>query len=160
MVLRNILYDSVILVEYHFLNPERLTHLPAKHAKSLALGRLIVTHEAIELLRWAFEFNICRKILLLMHHIYIYILCNGCFSFFCCREQEDQTKALSYTNAFSSSSLPSYLIKWIRNEIGGEFDSNEPNGSSTKAFISKFQFFFLFSENLSFTRVSISFQAN
>lgn len=101
MLLRNVLYDSVILVEYHFLNPERLTHLPTKHAKSLALGRLIVTHEAIELLR----------------------------------EQEDQTKALSYTNAFSSSTLPSYLIKWIRNEIGGEFDSNGPNGSSPKAFI-------------------------
>lgn len=101
MLLRNVLYDSVILVEYHFLNPERLTHLPAKHAKSLALGRLIVTHEAIELLR----------------------------------ERGDQTKALSYTNAFSSSSLPSYLIKWIRNEIGGEFNSNGPNGSSPKAFI-------------------------
>lgn len=68
MLLRNVLYDSVILVEYHFLNPERLTHLPAKHAKSLALGRLIVAHEAIELLRQAFwaEFNFGH---------YIYIVC-------------------------------------------------------------------------------------
>lgn len=99
--LRNVLYDSVILVEYQFLKPERLAHLSANHVKSVSMGRLVVTHEAIELLR----------------------------------QRGDQTKALSCTNAFSSSSLPSHLIKLVRSEIGGEFDSNGPNGSSPKAFI-------------------------
>lgn len=49
--LRKLLYEPVILVEYSFLNPERLAHLPANHAKGIALGRLIVTHESVEFFR-------------------------------------------------------------------------------------------------------------
>ncbi|CAI9100535.1 OLC1v1037659C2 [Oldenlandia corymbosa var. corymbosa] len=48
---RKVLYDAVILVEYSFLNPERMVHLPFKHVKSTALGRLIVVHEAVEFFR-------------------------------------------------------------------------------------------------------------
>ncbi|XVF88694.1 hypothetical protein PTKIN_Ptkin19aG0070900 [Pterospermum kingtungense] len=50
VVLRNILYDAVILVEYSFLKSETV-HLPADLVKSIAMTRLIVTLEAIELFR-------------------------------------------------------------------------------------------------------------
>lgn len=52
VLLRKVLYDAVILVEYSLLNPERIIHLPADRMKSLSLTRLMVTHEAIELLRY------------------------------------------------------------------------------------------------------------
>ncbi|XP_027065212.1 uncharacterized protein [Coffea arabica] len=99
--LRKLLYEPVILVEYSFLSPDRLAHLPANHAKNIALGRLMVTHEAIE--------------------------------FF--RKHGDHTKALSCTNAFSTSSLPSELTKWVRSEIDVNDNNNGPNGSSPKAFL-------------------------
>lgn len=50
VLLRKVLYGAVILVEYSFLNPES-DHIPAEHMKSLAMARLIVTHEAIEFFR-------------------------------------------------------------------------------------------------------------
>ncbi|KAJ8532009.1 hypothetical protein K7X08_011932 [Anisodus acutangulus] len=46
------------------------------------------------------------------------------------RKQKDQTKSISYTNAFSGSSLPSLIIKWIRSEIGTEDKASEPSSSS------------------------------
>lgn len=49
--LREILYDAVTLAEYSILNPERMAHLPVKQVKSTALGRLMVTHEAVEFFR-------------------------------------------------------------------------------------------------------------
>ncbi|KAJ0030483.1 hypothetical protein Pint_13355 [Pistacia integerrima] len=52
VLLRKALYDAVILVEYCFLNPERAVHLPAVRMKGLAMARLIITHEAIEFLRY------------------------------------------------------------------------------------------------------------
>ncbi|XP_071911081.1 uncharacterized protein [Coffea arabica] len=55
--LRKLLYEPVILVEYSFLSPDRLAHLPANHAKSIALGRLMVTHEAIEFFRCELDVN-------------------------------------------------------------------------------------------------------
>ncbi|XWS17379.1 hypothetical protein CRYUN_Cryun33cG0062500 [Craigia yunnanensis] len=50
VLLRNILYDAVIVVQYSFLKPETV-HLPANNVKSIAMTRLIVTLEAIELFR-------------------------------------------------------------------------------------------------------------
>ncbi|EOY30513.1 Uncharacterized protein TCM_037699 [Theobroma cacao] len=50
VLLRNILYDAVILVEYSFLKSETV-HLPAEHNKSIAMTRLIVTLEGIEFSR-------------------------------------------------------------------------------------------------------------
>lgn len=52
VLLRKVLYDAVILVDYSFLNPERTTHLPADEVRNLAIARLIVTHEAIEYFRY------------------------------------------------------------------------------------------------------------
>ncbi|KAG6718464.1 hypothetical protein I3842_04G151400 [Carya illinoinensis] len=51
VLLRNVLYDAVILVEYSFLSPERAISIPAEHMKCLAMARLIITYEAIELFR-------------------------------------------------------------------------------------------------------------
>lgn len=101
LLLKKIIYDAVILVEYSFLKSERISRIPAQHMKSLILTKLFVTDEAIE---------IFRK--------------NG-----------DQTRALSYTNAFSTSSLPSQLIKWITGLFGREAKETKRNGSSAKAFI-------------------------
>ncbi|XVE54117.1 hypothetical protein DITRI_Ditri03aG0055700 [Diplodiscus trichospermus] len=50
VLLKNILYDAVILVEYSFLKSETVC-LPADCIKSIAITRLIVTLEAIELFR-------------------------------------------------------------------------------------------------------------
>lgn len=52
VLLRNVLYDAVILVEYSFLSPERAISIPAEHMKCLAMARLIITYEAIELFRY------------------------------------------------------------------------------------------------------------
>ncbi|XP_059284359.1 uncharacterized protein LOC132037771 [Lycium ferocissimum] len=51
------------------------------------------------------------------------------------RKQKDQMKAISYTNAFSGSSLPSLIIKWIRSEIGTEDKASEPSCSSPAALL-------------------------
>ncbi|XP_059634855.1 uncharacterized protein LOC132277125 [Cornus florida] len=99
--LRKILYDAVVLVDYSFVNPERVIHVPAKNMRSLAIARLMVTHEAIELFR----------------------------------EDGNQTKAISYINAFSRSHLPSQLIKWFTSEIGKEGKASRPKGSSPKALL-------------------------
>ncbi|KAL9659596.1 hypothetical protein QQ045_024403 [Rhodiola kirilowii] len=47
-VLRKVLYDSLILVEYYFLN---FKPHPAERMKSLALTRLVMTYEAVEYCR-------------------------------------------------------------------------------------------------------------
>ncbi|PSS20820.1 hypothetical protein CEY00_Acc09860 [Actinidia chinensis var. chinensis] len=98
---RKVLYDAVILVDYSFLNLDKLTHLPAKRVKSLAISRLLVTYEATELFRG----------------------------------KGDQTKAISYINAFSGSQLPSQLIKLVANEIGVDSKAGQPRGSSPKALL-------------------------
>ncbi|CAA3032074.1 Hypothetical predicted protein [Olea europaea subsp. europaea] len=101
VLLRKILYDALILVEYSFLAPGSLAQVSAKHTKNIALGKLMVTHEAIEYFR----------------------------------ECADHNKAISYSNAFANSSLPSELLKWIKNETGSEVTNSGPNGSSPKAFL-------------------------
>ncbi|KAL5768666.1 hypothetical protein ACOSQ2_015449 [Xanthoceras sorbifolium] len=100
VLLKKVLYDAVILVEYSFLNSGLAVDLPVELMKSLAMTRLILTQEAIELLR----------------------------------EDGDQKKAISYASAFSSSKLPSQIIKWITNQIG--IDEKERSfGSSPKALL-------------------------
>lgn len=51
VLLRKVLYDAVILVEYSFLSPERAIYVSAEHMKCLAMVRLIITHEAVEFFR-------------------------------------------------------------------------------------------------------------
>ncbi|XP_049413923.1 uncharacterized protein LOC125876729 [Solanum stenotomum] len=51
------------------------------------------------------------------------------------RKQKDQTKAISYTNAFSGSSLPPLIIKWIRSKIGTEDKASERSSSSPATFL-------------------------
>lgn len=101
VLLRKVLYDAVILVEYPFLNPERAINVTTEHMKGLAMARLIITHEGIE--------------------------------FF--RKGGDQMRAISYNNAFSSSRLPSQIIRWVTNQVGLEEKANRSYGSSPKALI-------------------------
>ncbi|KAL1563296.1 hypothetical protein AAHA92_05782 [Salvia divinorum] len=51
------------------------------------------------------------------------------------RKQGDQTKTITYLDAFSNSSLPSLITKWIRNELGSNFSTSEPTGTSPRAFL-------------------------
>lgn len=101
VLLRKVLYDALILVEYSFLNPKRAVHLPAERLKSLSLTRLIVMQEAIEL----------------------------------SREDGDQKRAISYASAFSSSKLPSQIIKWITSQVGMDEKTSLSFGSSPKALL-------------------------
>lgn len=50
--MRKVLYDVVILPEYFFLKPDRVTHQSVK--QSLAIARLMVTHEATETYRFRY----------------------------------------------------------------------------------------------------------
>lgn len=49
--------------------------------------------------------------------------------------KQDQKKAISYTNAFSGSSLPPQIITWIRSKIGAEDKASEPSSSSPATFL-------------------------
>ncbi|XP_051152427.1 uncharacterized protein LOC127266280 [Andrographis paniculata] len=51
------------------------------------------------------------------------------------REHDDHAKAVLYSNAFASSTLPRLLIKYVKSETGTELSTNEPAGSSPRAFI-------------------------
>ncbi|XP_047338980.1 uncharacterized protein LOC124942503 [Impatiens glandulifera] len=51
------------------------------------------------------------------------------------RRSDDQAKAISYINAFSTSNIPSQLIKLVKNEIGLISKVAKPSGSSPKAFL-------------------------
>ncbi|KAA8525177.1 hypothetical protein F0562_006959 [Nyssa sinensis] len=101
VLLRKVLYDAVILVNYSFLNCGRWTQQPGNHLKNLALTWLLVADNVIQFVRK-----------------------NG-----------DQTKAISYINAFSESHLPNQLIKWVTNQAGMEERTNRPNISTPKALI-------------------------
>lgn len=131
--LKKVLFDALLLVEYSFLNPESLGKLPVKHAKRVMVTKLIANHEAIESFRCGFMmYYLIVKQGFVLYKLYMNVL------LLCCREQGDQTKIIAYLDAFSSSSLPSLIIKWIRNElVGSGFNTSEPTGTSPRAFLSK-----------------------
>ncbi|CAH9143727.1 unnamed protein product [Cuscuta epithymum] len=101
VLLRELLYDAVVLVDYSFLNPEQVTKLPLAYVRSITMTRLLVTCEAIKVYR----------------------------------KQGNHKKALSYCRAFSASSLPSQLIKLVKDEIGKDGNTSEPGGSSPAALL-------------------------
>ncbi|OVA11777.1 hypothetical protein BVC80_41g74 [Macleaya cordata] len=100
-LLRKVLYDVVILVEYSFLSAEGESGPSADFMKNLAITRLIVVHEATQ----------------------------------AARSNRDQTKAISYMNAFSRSRLPSQLIKWASKQIGVEQKASKLNLTTPKTLI-------------------------
>ncbi|CAH9066218.1 unnamed protein product [Cuscuta europaea] len=101
VLLRELLYDAVVLVDYSFLNPEQVTELPLVYVRGITMARLMVTSEAIKVYR----------------------------------KQGNHKKALSYCRAFSASSLPSQLIKLVKDEIGKGGNTSEPGGSSPAALL-------------------------
>ncbi|KAI3900111.1 hypothetical protein MKW98_001011 [Papaver atlanticum] len=100
-LLRKILFDAVILVDYSFLNSDRETGASADYMKNLAITKLIVIHEATQ----------------------------------AARSNKNQTKAISYINAFSRSPLPSQLVKWASNQIGIEQNANKLNNTTPETLI-------------------------
>ena len=51
VLLRKVLYDVIILVEYSFLDPKKAIHITAEHMKIIAMRRLILAHEAVKYFR-------------------------------------------------------------------------------------------------------------
>ncbi|KAG5524717.1 hypothetical protein RHGRI_031405 [Rhododendron griersonianum] len=101
VLLRQVLYDVVILVDYSYLKAQMWTQLPGDCLKSVALTWLLVVDKAVQFAR-----EIC-----------------------------DQTRAISYIDAFSKSCLPNQLIKWFTNQTGLEDKISLPNASTPKALI-------------------------
>lgn len=54
----------------------------------------------------------------------------------CCREL-DQNRVISYIKAFSSSNIPSQIVKLVTSQNGLDEKAGAPNGLSPKGLISK-----------------------
>ena len=52
VLLREVLYDVAILVDYSFLKPEMWTQLPGDYFKNFALTWLLVADNAIQFIRY------------------------------------------------------------------------------------------------------------
>ncbi|CAL9187036.1 unnamed protein product [Musa hybrid cultivar] len=99
-LVRNILYDAVILVDYSFINPEVEGEHFNDSTMNIIMRRLIVTHEAIQIVR----------------------------------DKGDHNKAVSYTNAFSTSCVPNTLIKWATYQVGMQ-KLNRPSAPTPQCFL-------------------------
>ncbi|PIA43066.1 hypothetical protein AQUCO_02000484v1 [Aquilegia coerulea] len=97
-LLRKVLYDVVVLVEYSFLSNEKVTGV-SNCMRRLAVRRLLVAHQAIQE----------------------------------ARDNGDQTKAISYINSSSGSSLSSKLIKWVSSQIG--MSASRPDVTTPQALL-------------------------
>ncbi|POO00641.1 SNF2 domain protein [Trema orientale] len=106
VLLRKVLYDAVVLVDYSFLNPERTTYVPADRLKSLAMARLIVTHEAVEFFR---EQGDQRRSI-----SYINAFSNSSLSSQIIRWIKNQIQ-VKENDSKSYGSSPKALIKWLMN---------------------------------------------
>ncbi|XP_062097702.1 uncharacterized protein LOC133803617 isoform X2 [Humulus lupulus] len=97
-LLQEVLYDSVIMVNYSFLKPQIGIQLPSERLKSLAITWLLVADNGI-------------------------------------RNNDDQSKVISYLNAFTESCLASHLITWLTNQTDTEERNFRPNFSTPVALI-------------------------
>ncbi|OAY76475.1 hypothetical protein ACMD2_15174 [Ananas comosus] len=100
ILVRDILYDALILVDYSFVNPGVEVEQADESTISILITRLIVAYEATEI----------------------------------ARRKGDQGRALSYINAFSTSSTPIYLTKWVGSQVGSE-KLNRPNSTAPQALL-------------------------
>ncbi|EXB38817.1 hypothetical protein L484_027250 [Morus notabilis] len=104
VLLRKLLYDAVILVDYSFLNPERTIDLPADQVRRLAMARLIVTHEAVEYFR---EHGDQRRSI-----SYINAFSNSCLAAQLIKWIRKQIH-MEENDSKSYGSSPKALIKWL-----------------------------------------------
>ncbi|WOL14600.1 hypothetical protein Cni_G23380 [Canna indica] len=102
-LVRNILYDAVILVDYSFINLGIELENFSDSMMNIVMRRLLVTHEAIQIVR----------------------------------ERGDHNKAISYTNAFSTSCVPNALTKWASYHVGSE-KLNRPNATTPQGLLKWF----------------------
>lgn len=128
MLLRKVLFDAVLLVEYPFF------YLNAKYIKSLTLTRLIVTHEAVEYFRYEELIKFFYYVSIVLSLYFSMQLLTVSY----CRGVGDQTRALSYTRAFSASRIPWQIIKWVTSLSGVEENAGRTNGSSPKSLMRKY----------------------
>ncbi|XP_062204239.1 uncharacterized protein LOC133906370 [Phragmites australis] len=84
ILVRDILYDALILVDYSFINTGAGVDQADSSLLPTYVSRLIITHDAINE----------------------------------ARSKGDQGRAMSFINAFSTSNVPSYLIKWATCQAG------------------------------------------
>ncbi|KAG6535376.1 hypothetical protein ZIOFF_000342 [Zingiber officinale] len=102
-LIRNVLYDSVILVDYSFINPGFKVENFNDSLMNLIMRRLIVTHEAIRSVRGKRDYN----------------------------------KAISYTNAFTTSCVPNALVKWATHQIRLD-EHNRPSANTPQGLLKWF----------------------
>ncbi|RWV97453.1 hypothetical protein GW17_00039758 [Ensete ventricosum] len=70
-------------------------------------------------------------------HFGEYILIRDLYIELQCRDKGDHSKAISYTNAFSTSCVPGSLIKWANYQVGlGKL--NRPNATTPQALLSNY----------------------
>ncbi|XP_074568203.1 uncharacterized protein LOC141824765 [Curcuma longa] len=104
-LVRNVLYDAVILVDYSFINPGFKVENFDDSLMNLIMRRLIVTHEAIRSVRGKRDYN----------------------------------KAISYTNAFTTSCVPNALVKWATHQIRVD-EHNRPSANTPQGLLKWFVF--------------------
>ncbi|XP_052208900.1 uncharacterized protein LOC127812530 [Diospyros lotus] len=101
VLLQEVLYDGIILVQDPFLKSQVWPALPSDYLKNFALMWLLVADKAVQF----------------------------------ARVRGDQNRAISYIDAFSRSSLPNQLIKWIMNQTHLAEKISGPTISTPKALI-------------------------
>ncbi|GAV68298.1 hypothetical protein CFOL_v3_11801 [Cephalotus follicularis] len=106
LLLRKILYDTVILVEFLSYNPEKMVHIPAERMKSLAITRLIATYEAIEFYRKAGD---QKRAISYTSAFSSSLLCSQIIKWIKSHIGMDETESSP------NRSSPKALIKWLLN---------------------------------------------
>lgn len=76
-LVRNILYDAVILVDYSFINPEVEGEHFNDSTMNIIMRRLIVTHEAIQIVRSGCHLMRLKMPLLIVALVLKFILVTG-----------------------------------------------------------------------------------
>lgn len=76
-LVRNILYDAVILVDYSFINPEVEGEHFNDSTMNIIMRRLIVTHEAIQIVRSGCHLMRLKMPLLIIALVLKFILVTG-----------------------------------------------------------------------------------
>ncbi|XP_040378716.1 uncharacterized protein LOC102701389 [Oryza brachyantha] len=84
ILVRDILYDALILVDYSFINKGAEVDQADSSLLPLFVSRLLITHDAIN----------------------------------DARSKGDQGRAMSFMNAFFTSNIPTYFVKWATRQAG------------------------------------------
>ncbi|KAG5121352.1 hypothetical protein JHK84_039692 [Glycine max] len=129
VLLKEVLYNSVMMIDYSFINPQAEFLLYANSLKDVAIIWLFVAELAVQSARYE------KRLLLAVidegnvspdksHNVVVGH-----------REKGDHGKAMSYINAFCRSCIPIQLINWVTNQNCVGRKITRPNVSTPIALI-------------------------